>query len=79
MTAARTPRIPENLDVTIVGADGTEIFAGDKTTGPNGFAGFWLPRDIDATVTITADGGSATTQIGTGADDPTCLTTMKLG
>lgn len=71
--------VDTDLDVTIVGADGTEIFAGDRTTGPNGFAGFWLPRDIDATITITADGRSATTRIGTGADDPTCLTTMQLG
>lgn len=71
--------VDADLDVTIVGDDGTQIYAGDATTGPNGFVGFWLPRDIDATVTITADGRSATTRVGTGADDPTCLTTMRLG
>lgn len=68
----------QEIDVKIVDSEGKELFAGRQQTGPNGFAGFWLPRDIKATVTITADGKTATSEVGTGADDPTCLTTMQL-
>ncbi|WP_455133585.1 CueP family metal-binding protein [Microbacterium aurum] len=50
----------------------------ERTTNSNGFVGLWLPRDIDATLTITHENGSITTPISTGADDPTCLTDLPL-
>jgi len=66
------------IDVTITAEDGTVLHDGEVTTAPNGFAGFWLPRDITATVTIGHDGRTSVMQVSTGADDPTCLTTMRL-
>ena len=48
------------------------------TTFDNGFVGVWLPRDIDASVRITHDGRTATRTVRTGAQDATCLTTVKL-
>lgn len=78
LTSCQGELAEQEIDVTITGEDGTEIFAGPATTGPNGFAGFWLPKDTTATLTIDYDGKTATTQVSTGAEDPTCLTTMQL-
>lgn len=68
----------EKFSVTIVDADGTELVNQEVTTHANGFVGFWLPRDITATVTVSGGDRSATQEIKTGADDPTCITTMQL-
>lgn len=68
----------KQVHVTITGADGTTLVDEDTTLHANGFSGFWLPRDITGTLTVTYDGKQATTPIGTGQDDPTCLTTLKL-
>lgn len=66
------------LQVTITDAAGKSLVDETVTTHANGFYGFWLPRDITGTLTVRADGRSATVPIGTGPDDPTCLTTVKL-
>lgn len=78
LTSCQGELVEQEIGVTITGADGAEIFAGPATTGPNGFAGFWLPKDTSATLTIDYAGRTATTQVSTGAEDPTCLTTMQL-
>lgn len=70
--------VEREFDVTIVGADGEEIFAGPATSYANGFIGFWLPRDTSATVTIGYESMSATAEVSTGDEDPTCITTMQL-
>ena len=46
--------------------------------GSNGFAGFWLPRDVDARLTVESDGRTGTATVSTTPDDPTCLTTLRL-
>jgi len=48
------------------------------TTFDNGFVGFWLPSGIDATITVAYEGYTASGDISTGPDDPTCLTTLRL-
>ena len=68
----------KTIHVTITGADGATLVDEDTTLHANGFTGFWLPRDTKGTLTVTYDGKQATTPIGTGQDDPTCLTTLKL-
>ena len=68
----------EPLHLTVVGDDGEVLLDEERTTNSNGFVGLWLPRDIDATLTITHENGSITTPISTGADDPTCLTDLPL-
>lgn len=50
----------------------------DVSTHDNGFAGLWLPRGIDATLTIEHEGRTGTIPISTGDDQPTCLTTLQL-
>lgn len=47
-------------------------------THDNGFLGLWLPRDIDASITVQYDGRSSESTISTGIDDPTCITTLQL-
>lgn len=68
----------QTVHVTITDAAGATLVDRDVTTHPNGFAGLWLPRNIRATLTVTYDGKSATSALGTGASDPTCLTTLQL-
>ncbi|WP_125099046.1 CueP family metal-binding protein [Leucobacter chromiireducens] len=59
-------------------ASGNVIVDEARTTADNGFTGVWLPRDGEFTVEITADGETATETVRTGAEDPTCITTLQL-
>jgi len=69
----------ENIDITVTDAsDDTVILDETIHTYDNGFAGLWLPRGIDATLTIEHDDQTASTLISTSGDDPTCLTTLQL-
>ena len=69
----------QRLHVRVVDAAGTTVVDEQLTTHANGFAGIWLPRDITGTLTVTHDGDTASVPIATGPEDPTCLTTLKLG
>jgi hypothetical protein len=69
----------EEVAVTITDdSDGTVLVEEDGTTFDNGFLGYWLPRGIDATVTVEHAVGAGTARVSTGEDDPTCLTTLEL-
>lgn len=69
----------KDIQVRIVNdADGTVLVDEATKTFDNGFIGYWLPKDITATVEITHDGNTATATLGTGPDDPTCVTTIQL-
>ena len=69
----------EEIAVTITDDSDDEVLVEETgSTFDNGFAGYWLPSDIDATVTVEYEGLSGSTQVSTGADDPTCLTTLEL-
>ncbi|WP_026116864.1 CueP family metal-binding protein [Nocardiopsis valliformis] len=69
----------EAVAVTVTDdSDGTVLVEEDGTTFDNGFVGYWLPRGVDATVTVEHEGRSGTAQVSTGEDDPTCLTALEL-
>lgn len=69
----------EEITVQIVDDSTGEVYVDETTRAhDNGFVGFWLPRDIDATVTVTAAGRSAQTSVATGDEDLTCLTSLQL-
>jgi hypothetical protein len=72
----------QNVDVLVVVTDkatGEVLLDETRTTFDNGFTGLWLPRDIDASITIEYDGLSATSDLSTRTDDDaTCVTTMQL-
>ena len=69
----------EEVKVTITDDTHGAVLVDDTvTTFDNGFAGFWLPRDIEGTLTVEYDDLRASTGFATGAEDPTCLTTVRL-
>lgn len=69
----------ETFSVTVTDSDSGEVIVNDDITAfDNGFAGVWLPRDIEATLLIEHDGASVETPIATGPEDATCLTTVQL-
>ncbi|WP_084075236.1 CueP family metal-binding protein [Demequina sp. NBRC 110052] len=70
----------EEVQVLVTDAATGEVLIDEtRTTFANGFVGLWLPRDIQATLTVTYDGLTATQELSTAnADDATCVTTMQL-
>jgi hypothetical protein len=79
LTTCRGELAGRTMHVTITErGTGKVLVDTDTTTFDNGFIGFWLPSGIDATITIAYEEYTATTDISTGPDDPTCLTTMRL-
>ena len=67
-----------DVHVTIVDSAGKVLVDQDATTYANGFVGFWLPRDISGTVTVTSGGRTGSVPFATGPEDATCLTTLQV-
>ncbi|MGO4785230.1 CueP family metal-binding protein [Cryobacterium sp. W22_MBD10_FK3] len=69
----------EELQVTITDDTNGEVFLDDTvTTFENGFFDVWLPAGRDLTMRIDDGENTAEVPIGTGTDDPTCVTTVQL-
>lgn len=68
----------QTVDVTIVDSAGKTLVQGPVKTYSNGFVGFWLPRDIQGTITVAYEGRTATSAITTDREAPTCLSTLQL-
>ena len=66
------------VHVKIVDSAGKVLVDQDATTYANGFVGFWLPKNIKGTVTVTADGRTGSVPFATGPEDATCLTTLQV-
>ncbi|MDP2775217.1 MAG: CueP family metal-binding protein [Nocardioides sp.] len=68
-----------DVDVTITDDTNDEVLVDEvRTTFANGFVGFWLPRDIEGTVSVEYDGKAGEVDFATGEESPTCLTTLQL-
>lgn len=67
-----------DIDVTFTTTDGEVLLEESTTTFANGFAGFWLPRDVEGVLEVTHDGRTGEVPVATGDEDPTCLTTLQL-
>lgn len=81
LTTCRGEMSQQAIHVLIVDkSTNAAIVDEDVTTFDNGFYGVWLPRDLDATLTVTnADGLTGTVDVSTSTDeDKTCETTLKL-
>lgn len=64
----------------IVTTDYAEVLIDEtRRTYDNGFVGIWVPRGVNATLTVESDGlrGSAPLST-TSPDDPTCVTGVRL-
>jgi len=69
----------EAIEVRITDSASGEVLVEESTTTyDNGFVGYWLPRDIEATVEVTAGGRTGSALVPTGGEDATCLTTLRL-
>lgn len=67
------------VHVTITNRDTGDVLVDEVTrTFDNGFVAYWLPKGINATVSVQHEGHRASHDIATGPDDPTCLTTVHL-
>ena len=80
LTTCRGELRNEELQVQVTDrADGATLVDETLSTNDNGFLGLWLPRDIDATISIAhSDDRSIRANFSTSEDDPTCLTTLQL-
>jgi len=79
LVSCRGELFNKELNVSIVKKDGTVIASQKVKSMNSGFIGIWLPRDIEATLTISYNGLSVTKTITTYAKSDTCITTpLKL-
>ncbi|HNQ42716.1 MAG TPA: CueP family metal-binding protein [Saprospiraceae bacterium] len=76
LTSCQGELINHEIHTIITDNEGNEIINADLITMMNGFAGVWLPRNIDGTVSVNYDGKVAQAPISTYAGSNTCLTTM---
>lgn len=68
-----------DVQVMLTDADGKVLVNETRETFDNGFVGLWVPRGVEATLTIEHEGQTVTTTITTlNEDDPTCITTLRL-
>lgn len=70
----------KDFDVTITDtATGEAVVNETLTSFDNGFIGVWLPKGIEAELSVQYEGKSASAGISTiSDDDATCLTTLQL-
>ncbi len=67
-----------DVHVTVVSDDGETLVDEDATTYANGFVGFWVPKDIKGTVTVTKDGTTGEVEFSSDEEGATCITTLQL-
>lgn len=68
----------ETFQVYVTDNAGNVVIENILTSGKNGFIDLWLPRNKQYNIKITKDGETATEEISTYDDSPTCITTMQL-
>ncbi|MFU8786948.1 MAG: CueP family metal-binding protein [Candidatus Izemoplasmataceae bacterium] len=78
LTTCRAELANETLYIVIIDENDNVLFDGEATALDNGFIGIWLPRGVQANITVTYNGLSATHDFSTYQTDYTCLTTMQL-
>lgn len=79
LTTCQGELINEDLEVRITNAATGEVLVDQTvTTFENGFAGFWLPRDVDGLIEVTYGGQVGAVDFSTSDDGATCLTALQL-
>jgi hypothetical protein len=65
--------------VIVTADDGTGLVDETQRTHDNGFIGIWVPRGIEATLTVESEGLRGTVPLSTmSPDDRTCVTDLQL-
>ncbi len=67
-----------DVHVTVVSEDGETLVDEDATTYANGFVGFWVPKDVKGTVTVTKDGKTGEVGFSSDKEGATCITTLQM-
>ncbi|WP_119696182.1 CueP family metal-binding protein [Microbacterium halotolerans] len=68
-----------DLLVTLTDESGDVLVDETRSSYDNGFVGFWVPRGVEATVTVTYEGSTGSATISTSEpDDATCITGLQL-
>jgi len=78
LTTCQGELVGQDIDVTLTSADGEVLVEETTATQPNGFVGYWLPRGFEGTLEVSYEGYTGEVPIATGAEDPTCITTLQL-
>jgi hypothetical protein len=79
LTTCRGELSGQQIEVRFIDdATGNVILEETTTTFDNGFAGFWLPRNLSGTVEVTYAGKTGETPFSTANDAATCITTLQL-
>lgn len=78
LTGCQGEQVGKDFQVTVTDAQGKKIVDEEATTYENGFIGFWVPRDVKGTLSISGEQGKGSTPLSTAADAPTCITTLQL-
>lgn len=67
-----------DVHVSVISEDGETLVDEDATTYANGFVGFWVPKDVRGTVTVTANGKKGEVEFSSDPEGATCITTLQL-
>ncbi|GAA1205408.1 CueP family metal-binding protein [Prauserella alba] len=79
LTTCRGELGNEAVRVVLTGPGGDVLVDETRKTFDNGFVGLWVPRGIEATLTVEHEGRAGTARIATrSGDDPTCITGLRL-
>lgn len=79
LVSCRGELFNKEFEVSIVKEDGTVILSQKVKSMNSGFIGIWLPKGIDATLTVRYNGLSVSQPISTFDKSDTCITTpLKL-
>lgn len=78
LTGCQGEQVGKDFQVTVTDAQGKKIVDEKATTYENGFIGFWMPRDVKGTLSISGEQGKGSIPLSTAADAPTCITTLQL-
>ncbi|MGO1385407.1 MAG: CueP family metal-binding protein [Arachnia sp.] len=68
-----------DVHISVVSEDGETLVDKDATTYANGFVGFWVPKDIRGTITITRGDVAGEVEFSSDDEGPTCITGLQLG
>jgi hypothetical protein len=78
LTTCQGELASQDIHVKIVDASGVLLVNEATMTNANGFVGFWLAKGVSGTVQVAAGGKTGSRPFSTGADAPTCMTTLRL-
>lgn len=79
LVSCRGELFNKEFEVTIIDKNGSVLLTQKVKSMNSGFIGLWLPRNIEATLTVDYNGLTVSKEITTYAKSDTCLTTpLKL-